>query len=65
MRNIFKPKRRLRVLDEEKSKALFESIERHIDGAFKTLGHIVNVFTTSAFSLLRFDLSSMSSFTHG
>ena len=45
-----------RYLGEEKSKALFGSIERHIDDAFKAARpYLSNVFTTSAFSLLRFD----------
>ena len=45
-----------RYFGEEKSKALFGSIERHIDDALKAARpYLSNVFTTSAFSLLRFD----------
>jgi len=45
-----------RYLGEEKSKALFETIDRRIEDAFKAARpYLSNAFTTTAFSLLRFD----------
>jgi len=45
-----------RYLGEEKSKALFETIDRRVEDAFRAARpYLSNTFTTSAFSLLRFD----------